>query len=541
MKPPLARGELRTIAATTWSEYKKYFEKDVALARRFQVVKIDEPSPDQALDMLRGLKGKYETAHGVTILDEALMTAAQLGSRYISGRQLPDKAVDLVDTAAARVKTGLSACPAVLDDLQRSLESAERAIASLESQPSLNAEQTDSLADNLQRKEDLLAQIAPLKEQWDSELPLVEQVLEAQKNQDAPAEEAARQKLQEVQGSDGLVKVEVDSATVASVITDWTGIPLSKVLADEAELMLTLDKRICQRIKGQEWAIETLVKGVKAAKTGIKPPNTPMGVFLLVGPSGVGKTETALSVADLMFGGERYLISINMSEFQERHTTSRLIGSPPGYVGYGEGGQLTEAVRQRPYSIVLLDEVEKAHPDVLNLFYQVFDKGILNDGEGRAVDFKNTLILMTSNLATDTITQLSESPVRPSNEEVLNAVRPELSKYFKPALLARMTILPYLTLDEDAIAEIVALKLNKLAGLLMQGQRIKLQYSQDVVKTITERCTEVEEGARNIDHILGQSLLPAISQKLLELMAEKNRPGLLNLGIDDQGFSYQFE
>ncbi len=541
LKPALARGELRTIAATTFSEYKKYFEKDVALARRFQLVKLEEPSVEAAVDMLRGLKPKYEEASGVTITDEAVVAAANLSSRYISGRQLPDKAVDLIDTASARVKIGLTAKPPRLDDLERRLEAVQRTILALQNERELKDEQKEALADAQAEFERLSREKESLGEKWQKERDLADEILAARQAGDQEAEEKARQALKELQGREGLVKLEVDGESVAAVVTDWTGIPLDRMVADEAQTILNLDKSLKERIKGQDWAIDTLVQGIRAAKAGIKPSQTPMGVFLLVGPSGVGKTETALALADQLFGGERFVVSINMSEFQERHTTSRLIGSPPGYVGYGEGGQLTEAVRHRPYSIVLLDETEKAHPDVLNLFYQVFDKGVLNDGEGRAVDFRNTLILLTSNLATDTITKLSESPVRPEPQEVVEAVRPELSKYFKPALLGRMTIVPYLTLSEEAIRQIVVLKVNKLARRMMESQRIKLEYGDEVVAAIAERCTEVEEGARNIDHILAQTIMPRISTEILQAMAQGQRPSRLVLGTGDDGFTYTFE
>ena len=541
LKPALARGELRTIAATTWSEYKKYFEKDVALARRFQVVKLDEPSVEQAIDMLRGLKAKYESAAGVTITDQAVVAAVNLSARYISGRQLPDKAVDLMDTSSARVKISLSAKPASLDDMERGLEALGREIQALEAERELTDDQKDELAEANEKKETKEAELKALTEQWQKEKDLVDKITQADEKLDAEAEDAARAELKEVQGKEGLIKLEVDADSVAEVVTDWTGVPLSRVVVDEAEAVLKLEDSLKERIKGQDWAMQAIAKGIRAAKAGIKPASTPMGVFLLVGPSGVGKTETALTLADRLFGGERFVVSINMSEFQERHTTSRLIGSPPGYVGYGEGGQLTEAVRQRPYSIVLLDESEKAHPDVLNLFYQVFDKGVLNDGEGRAVDFRNTLILLTSNLATDTITKMSESPVRPEVSEVIEAVRPELSQYFKPALLGRMTIVPYLTLDEEAIKLIVGLKLGQLAKRMFVNQRIRLDYGDPVVQAIADRCTEVEEGARNIDHILAQTIMPRISTEILTAMAQGQKPAKLNLGFADDGFTYNFE
>ncbi len=537
LKPALARGELRTIAATTWSEYKKYFEKDVALARRFQVVKLDEPSVEATVDMLRGLKEKYQQAHGVKIRDQALEAAASLASRYISGRQLPDKAVDLVDTAAARVKITLTAKPAELDQAERDLEMVERQIKALEEEPQRSAAQEEELEAARQRRRKLQDKRDQLQEKWEKERRLADKLRQSEEAGESDQADKLRAELTRIQAGQALVKTAVDAESVAAVVTDWTGIPLSRVAADQAKSVLELEDSLYKRIKGQDWAIHTIAQGLRAAASGVKPPNTPMGVFLLVGPSGVGKTETALAIADLLFGGERFLISINMSEFQERHTVSRLIGSPPGYVGYGEGGRLTEAVRQRPYSVVLLDETEKAHPDVLNLFYQVFDKGVLADGEGRNVDFKNTLILLTSNLASDTITQLCETPVPPEMDEVMEAVRPQLSQYFKPALLARMTVVPYLTLGPEALGDIVVLKLEQLKNRLLESQRIELHYDQAVVDQITQRCTEVEEGARNIDHILAQTIMPRIATTVLTAMAADQRPGGIVLGFGDGDFT----
>ncbi len=539
LKPALARGELRTIAATTFSEYKKYFEKDPALARRFQMVRLDEPSLEVATDMLRGLKPRYEAAHGVRILDRAVVAAVELGARYISGRQLPDKAVDLLDTAAARVRIALSSVPGEVDDARARVESLKRAITALEAEPAPTENQRRELRQLKAELSKAEKELKELEADWGRQRELAAKLNEALKKDDAKAAQSARTALAKAQKTRALVKVEVDDEAVAAVVTDWTGIPLARVLADEAKTILKLEELLSKRIKGQQWAIKTIAEGLRAAKAGISPPGRPMGVFLLVGPSGVGKTETALALADLLFGGERFLISINMSEFQERHTVSRLIGSPPGYVGYGEGGRLTEAVRHRPYSVVLLDETEKAHPDVLNLFYQVFDKGVLADGEGREVDFSNTLILLTSNLASDTILRMSEAGQPPSMDDVLQAIRPELLRYFKPALLARMSVVPYLGLGEEALGEIARLKLDALAKRMKQGRGVELAYSEDVVEAIVKACTQVEEGARNIDHILARTLMPAISTELLVAMAGGKRPRKVSVGVEEGKFTYQ--
>ncbi|MDI6756270.1 MAG: type VI secretion system ATPase TssH, partial [Thermodesulfobacteriota bacterium] len=463
LKPALARGELRTVAATTWSEYKKYFEKDAALARRFQLVKLDEPSVDTAVLILRGLKAKYEEAHGVVVRDDAIRAAAELSSRYISGRQLPDKAVDLLDTSAARVKILLTAKPDVIDAKERTIQALQREKKALQRDLlhgiEIDAGRPQELDDEIKK---LSEEAATLKERWLSEQELAQRLvglrkeLYTLKDQGGPEEKAVELKaeidkasaeLATLQGDSPLIRIEVDPDVVAKVVSDWTGIPLGKVLRDQAQNILNLEANLRQRIKGQEEALSIISQVIKAAKSGLTDPHQPLGIFLLVGPSGVGKTETGLAVADILFGGDRFLVTINMSEFQEGHTVSRLIGSPPGYVGFGEGGVLTEAVRQRPYSVVLIDEVEKAHLDVMNLFYQVFDKGMLSDGEGRVIDFKNTVLFLTSNLASDVITQLCSTETRPSLETVSSAIRPILSNHFKPALLARMTIVPFYILD----------------------------------------------------------------------------------------------
>ncbi|MGQ9695133.1 MAG: type VI secretion system ATPase TssH [Thermodesulfobacteriota bacterium] len=551
LKPALARGELRTIAATTWSEYKKYFEKDAALARRFQLVKLDEPSVETAILILRGLKERYEESHGVVVRDDAIRAAAELSSRYISGRQLPDKAVDLLDTSAARVKILLTAKPDVIDDKERTKQALEREKKALERDQLHGVPIDETRLQEVERDIEKLKQdIEELNERWQKEQELARLLVALRKelyelkskNGDAEKIQEIKEKiaqnteeLAKIQRDNPLVRIEVDPDVVAKVVSDWTGVPLGKVLRDEAQNIMKLEENLKERIKGQDEAVKIISEVIKAAKTGLTDPHQPLGIFLLVGPSGVGKTETGLTVADLLFGGERFLVTINMSEFQEAHTVSRLIGSPPGYVGYGEGGVLTEAVRQRPYSVVLIDETEKAHPDVLNLFYQVFDKGMLSDGEGRIIDFKNTVIFLTSNLASDVITQLCSQGSRPSLETVTAAIRPILSNHFKPALLARMTVVPFYLLDASFMKEIVILKLEKLARRLSESNKIKFTYSPEVVEQIASRCQEVETGARNIDHIMRGTILPQISKEILTRMGQGEMPSQINLGLAEDG------
>jgi len=565
LKPALARGELRTIAATTWSEYKKYFEKDAALARRFQLVKLDEPGEADVITMLRGLREKYEDAHKVAIRDDALVAAAQLGSRYISGRQHPDKGVDLMDTAAARVGITLTAKPDTLQDVERRIQTLDRELAAH------NRDKAGGVPGRDPRIAELDQEIAASKteqkaltERWQKEKVAVDRVLalrrqiegsskpkrgETIKREKEPKKDpatlakdldAALGELREIQGKDALMHIEVGAEVIAKVIADWTGIPIGKMVRDEAASVLKIEENLRGRIKGQDHVLDVIGRGIRAAKAGLKNPKQPMGAFLFVGPSGVGKTECALGVADQLFGGERSLTVINMSEFQEKHTVSRLIGSPPGYVGYGEGGVLTEAVRQKPYSCVLLDEVEKADPDVMNLFYQVFDKGMLADGEGREVDFKDTVIFMTSNLASDVIMSACQSGA-PDIESLTAAIRPILSKHFKPALLARMTIVPFYPISGDAMKEIVALKIAALGSRLKQSHKMHLETDPRVIDVIAERCTEVETGARNIDHILSGSILPRVSSELLRQMSLGPLPERLKIGVGENGeFTYTF-
>ncbi len=580
LKPALARGELRTIAATTWSEYKKYFEKDSALERRFQVVKLDEPSPAEATTILRGLRPIYERSHNVYVRDDAVVAASQLAARYISGRQLPDKAVDVLDTACARVKLSLTNRPQALD-------SRERRIATLERELSALARDQDTLGsgDNPRAQEitdevaHLRTEIAELEVRWGREKALVDRILALRQQLNAvadpepasdaagtdpgtdaplaPADDSAADdvaggvraelaqvvaELAAIQGRTGLLHYEVTPEAVGQVISDWTGIPTGNMVRDEAASILALAADLQRRIKGQDQAIAAIDEGMRAAKAGLNSPTQPMGVFLFVGPSGVGKTELATAVADLLFGGERFLISINMSEFQEKHTVSKLVGSPPGYVGFGEGGILTEAVRQRPYSVVLLDEVEKADPEVMNLFYQVFDKGVLSDGEGRVVDFKNTIVILTSNLATDTLTHMGQMTPRPATDTLVEAIRPQLSRHFKPALLARMQIVPFYPLLGDILGEIVRLKLDKVGRRLRDSQKMAFAYSDAVVAQIVARCTDVETGARNIDHIVNKTLLPDIATEILHGMGREQQASAIHVDTTEEGrFIYGLE
>jgi len=551
LKPALARGELRTIAATTWAEYKKYFEKDAALARRFQLVKLDEPDLATAVLILRGLKEKYEDVHHVVMRDDAIVAAAELSSRYITGRQLPDKAVDLLDTACARVKVLQSAKPDVLEDKERQIQALHREQAGLErDRDNLQPVDLERLGEIDQLLAGLEKQAEELRAIWEKQKNAADALLaaraaRAQARADGATQEeldrlvgdieAASTAFKEAQGTEPLVRVDVDPDVVAKVISDWTGIPVGKMLRDQAETVMNMEKTLAARVRGQDHAMHQIGEILKTAQSGLRDPQQPLGVFLLAGPSGVGKTETALAVADILFGDEKSTVIINMSEFQEKHNVSRLIGSPPGYVGYGEGGVLTEAVRQRPYSVVLLDEVEKAHLDVLNLFYQVFDKGMLSDGEGKEIDFSNTVIFLTSNLATDVITEMTTGDDKPDHDTLLTAVRPILSEHFKPALLARMTVIPYFTLAQDALAGIVRLKLDKIARRLQHNNKMRFEYSDAVVQQIAARCTEVETGARNIDFILRGTVMPLMSQEILARMSGEVQPTAVTLDVSDDG------
>ncbi len=573
LKPALARGELRTIAATTWSEYKKYFEKDPALARRFELVKLDEPAVDMAVQILRGLKERYEQVHRVIIREDALLAAAELSNRYITGRQLPDKAIDLLDTACARIKVNLSSKPDFIEDRERVLQMLDREkrglLRDIENRVPVDKARLDEIDELVARTQaELDERRARFQAQFDAAqriLGLRDERAQARAGQadtasvDGDAAQAApaasrdlaaieaelteaEQAFDALQARDKLIFIDVSPDTVAKVVSDRTGIPLGKMMRDQAAAALALEDTLRTRIKGQDYALSHIAEVLKSARSGLRDPDQPMGIFLLVGPSGTGKTETALSVADVMFGGEQSVVTINMSEFQEKHTVSRLVGSPPGYVGYGEGGVLTEAVRQRPYSVVLLDEVEKAHLDVVNLFYQVFDKGVLSDGEGREINFRNTVVFLTSNLGLDVITEMCGGDEAPPMDAVLAAIRPILSNHFKPALLARMTIVPYMTLKGEALHGIVRLKLQKLVQRMQRNNKITLEVAEEAIDAIAQRCTEVETGARNIDFILKGTILPLLSNTLLARMSDADTLSRARLGVDEHGqFTASFE
>lgn len=576
LKPALARGEVKTIAATTWSEYKKYFEKDPALARRFQLVKLDEPSPEQAALIIRGLRPAYEKSHNVYVRDDAITAAAALSARYISGRQLPDKAIDVLDTACARVNISLNAIPASVETLQQELAAQQRELEALERDALQQTGDKHSLANIPDLKlamETTKEELAEQEAQWHKEKEQIQEMIalrsrlhelvfgkvneeelvvdEDSKQDVSPYTEmdeeevriaisACQEQLDAIRNGNPLVHFEVGPDEVSHVISDWTGIPMGKMLQDEAETTLKLKESLTQSIKGQEYAIDALSEGIQTAKAGLGNPDAPTGVFLLVGPSGVGKTETARAIADQMFGGERFMTTINMSEFQEKHTVSRLIGSPPGYVGYGEGGMLTEAVRQRPYSVVLLDEVEKADPEVLNLFYQVFDKGTLNDGEGRTIDFKNTLIIMTSNLATHEIESLVHQSKDIDANIIAEAIRPTLNQHFKPALLARMSVLPFVPLSDEAMTEIIHHKLNKVSQRLHNHHKLSLNYEESLVEFVLGNCRLAETGARNIDAVINRQLLPQLSTQLL-VHDKDDSHTQITVSVDEQGtLTYAF-
>ncbi|MGA9627671.1 MAG: type VI secretion system ATPase TssH [Bryobacteraceae bacterium] len=549
LKPALARGELRTIAATTWSEYKKYFEKDPALARRFQVVKVEEPEEAQCMTMLRGIAASLEKHHKVRILDEGISAAVRLSHRFLAGRQLPDKAVSVLDTACARLALGQNATPPAIEDATRQIDDYDTQERVLSRESAAGADHAERLAEIREKRAQVAARLAELKERFAKESALVSRVREirGQLEEGTGEQEPLRAELEKLtaelaalQGETPMMRVSVDGQIVGEVISAWTGIPTGKMVKDEVQTVLTLESLLGGRVIGQNHALEGIAQRIRTSRAGLEDPKKPIGVFLLVGPSGVGKTETALALADLMYGGERNLITINMSEFQEAHTVSTLKGSPPGYVGYGEGGVLTEAVRRHPYSVVLLDEVEKAHPDVLELFFQVFDKGSMEDGEGREIDFKNTIILLTSNTATDTMMKLCADPeTMPTPEGIVKAIKPELNKTFKPAFLGRLVVIPYYPVRDDALKKIIILKLAKIQKRIHENHKIQLVCDGALIDEIARRCTEVESGARNVDNILTNTLLPEISRQLLSRIAEGEK--LESIGVDigaDGNFVY---
>ena len=606
LKPALARGELRTIAATTWAEYKKYFEKDAALARRFQVVKVEEPDEEKGIAMMRGIAPKMEEHHNVRILDEAIVDCVKLSHRYITGRQLPDKSVSVLDTACAKVAIGQGATPASVEDATRRIQHYTAEIDALEREQVTGAEHDERLDELKEKRTKTEDELAKLTAQWEKEKELTDQIRNIRlklemtrldgktpatngngggeavaapaETAELPAEAAAaataespaavgdatatapapdkpadteflkkelrrlNAELKDIQGEDPLMQPVVNGQTVAEVISGWTGIPVGKMVSDEINAVLNLHERLAERVIGQNHALEAISQRIRTSRAGLTDPKRPIGVFLLVGTSGVGKTETALALADSLYGGERNLISINMSEYQEAHTVSSLKGSPPGYVGYGEGGVLTEAVRRKPYSVVLLDEVEKAHPDVMELFFQVFDKGVLEDGEGRAIDFKNCVILLTSNVGTDIIMSLCADPdTKPSPEGLVEAVKPELVKAFKPALLGRMVTVPFYPISDDILKLIIRLQLSKIEQRIGENHKAQFSYDETLIDTIASRCTDVDSGARNIYNILTGTLLPEMSGEVLSRMVSGEGIKKIHVSVNGEGnFKYDF-
>ena len=571
LKPALARGTLRTIGATTFAEYKKHIEKDPALTRRFQSIQVDEPSEERAIRMMRGVASTMEKHHQVQILDEALEAAVRLSHRYIPARQLPDKSVSLIDTACARVAVSLHATPAEVDDSRKRIDALDvemdiiRREGAIGIEVGARAHETEvALAAEKER-------LAGLEQRWNDERALVDELLALRaqlrdgaqpvegtgsKLETAAAEpavnesdraalkeqlQAVQAKLTALQGENPLILPTVDYQAVAAVVGDWTGIPVGRMAKNEMETILNIASTLSQRVIGQDHAMEMIAKRVQTSRAGLDNPNKPIGVFMLAGTSGVGKTETALALAEALYGGEQNLITINMSEYQEAHTVSTLKGAPPGYVGYGEGGVLTEAVRRRPYSVVLLDEVEKAHPDVHEMFFQVFDKGFMEDGEGRFIDFKNTLIILTTNAGTDLIAGLCKDPdLMPDPDGMASALRAPLLKVFPPALLGRIVTIPYYPLSDDMLGQIVKLQLNRIKKRVEARYKIPFEYGDDVVKLVVSRCTESESGGRMIDAILTNTMLPDVSRAFLNRMIEGSVPQGVVVNVQDGHFAYEF-
>ncbi|MBA2920546.1 type VI secretion system ATPase TssH [Sphingomonas sp. MAH-20] len=533
LKPALARGEMRTIAASTWSEYKKYFEKDPALTRRFQVIKVEEPPEALAVAMLRGLVPVLEKHHGVRILGEALESAAGLSHRYIAGRQLPDKAISLLDTACARVGISQAASPPALENVERQLGLLDSEVRMLEREGRAGIDVSAALEAKAARRAELEAEREALSERWKAERDAVKAVGEARAALDGLAPDSseaesatarlreAQAKVRELQGETPMVYDVVDGHVVAEVLAGWTGIPVGRMVSDEIRSVLSVGERLSARIKGQAYALDVIAQTVRTARAGLADPRKPLGVFLFCGTSGVGKTETALALAELLYGGEQNVTTINMSEFKEEHKVSTLVGAAPGYVGYGEGGVLTEAVRRKPYSVVLLDEMEKAHPGVQDVFYQVFDKGMLKDGQGRDIDFKNTLIIMTSNAGTETIEELCRNvDTLPEPEELAKALRPALLEYFKPAFLGRVVTVPFFPLPPEILREIVVISLERIRKRVTGSYGAAFEWDDALLDRLVARCTEVESGARNIENILKRGMLADLAEQLLVLRAD---------------------
>ena len=533
LKPALARGELKTIAATTWKEYRKYFEKDPALARRFQKIDLLEPSIEEAVTILRGIVGKYEEVHDVYVEDEALIAAATLSARYITGRQLPDKAIDVLDTACANVKISASNRPFSLQRMDGEIGILQREY------DSLKRDDDAYIKDNSEALEKLTQKIAEIREKikeeeslWEEQKALLEEIKELKKEDNREAVLEAYERFKSLQERGSYLYENVGAEQISEVVASWTGIPLGSMKQEQAKSMSAFATEIKERIIGQDESIDYISNFLQVSMAGLKKESTPEGVFLLVGPSGVGKTETALAIADMLFGGKNFITTINMSEFQEKHTVSRLLGSPPGYVGYGDGGQLTDPVRVKPYSVILLDEIEKAHPDILNTFYQIFDKGVANDGEGREINFKNTVIIMTSNLATDEITELFEEDNSISMESIQEKITPILSRHLKPALLGRMTVIPYKNLSLEALKEIASLKLKGIERQL-QAQGIEMSYDEALLEQIVALSNATETGARNLEMIISNTLMPKLSSAILESRVENQEISKMSLSLDE--------
>ncbi len=545
LKPALARGELRTIAATTWAEYKQFFEKDVALSRRFQVVKVEEPTEAVAIDMLRAMIPVMTHHFNVNIEDEATVAAVHSSHRYISGRQLPDKAISVLDTAAARVALTQNAQPVRLDQLQAQWHNLNLEQDILEKEQQNMPIHHERIMALKAKIAELAKKISDTQAQWQKELQLVNRIKELEQHaigQSNPDITQCREALAQLQGTTPLVFERVNAQMIHEIISDWTGIPVGKMANDEIKQILNLKDKLSIRVMGQENALNQLVQGIKTSKAKLEDPHKPQGVFLLVGPSGVGKTETALALAHELYGGESHLISINMSEYQEAHTVSTLKGAPPGYVGYGQGGVLTEAVRRNPYSVVLLDEIEKAHPDVQELFYQVFDKGMLEDSEGRLIDFKNTIILLTSNVGSSFIMQAClNSAVEewPTAEQLIEHLKPSLYQQFKPAFLGRMRVVPYFPLHDGLLLSIIKHKLGKITARLEQQYITKVSYSENLIELLLSHCTEIDSGARNIDNILNSFVLPALAKQILLGLAEQKMPQHIFIDVQDNEILYQ--
>ncbi|MEW8406535.1 MAG: type VI secretion system ATPase TssH [Candidatus Thiodiazotropha taylori] len=578
LKPALARGTLRTVAATTWAEYKKYIEKDPALTRRFQVVQVDEPDEDRAIRMMRGIASTLEDHHQVQILDEALDASVRLSHRYIPARQLPDKSVSLLDTTCARVAISQAAVPAEVDDSRRRIEALETELQIIGREKAIGLDTEEREQETEEKLDQERQRLEQLTARWEEEKGLVEELLNVQRQlkgeplesdqttddaeaQATPSEETAEEpeapaaskeellerlnevksKLNELQGESPLILPSVDAQAVASVVGDWTGIPVGRMVKNEIETILNLSDTLAKRVIGQDHALEMISRRVQTSRANLDNPNKPIGVLMLCGPSGVGKTETGLTLAESLYGGEQNVITINMSEFQEAHTVSTLKGAPPGYVGYGEGGILTEAVRRKPYSVVLLDEVEKAHPDVHEIFFQVFDKGWMEDGEGRHIDFKNTLILLTSNTGTEMIDNLCKDPeLMPEPGAIATALRDPLQKVFPAALLGRLVVIPYYPLSDEVLAKVVRLQLGRIESRILENHAIPLQVDDDVISLIISRCTEVESGARMVDAILTNTMLPEISRHILIEKMEGRSIGNIRIGVENDEFSYNF-